>query len=148
MSNGQSGGKSSCLVTRQRWDTRDARVDDSMFDALQVFLCARVGVTQGEGGAVFLGGSMAVSLPFQQLAQQIVSLEGRAFLDRRGKITAEQSHRLRIAAADAQQKAGTIHERFRSIHRAGFHGTERLLHFVETVGVSEKDSQIKPGARS
>src|SRR5437899_13002520 len=111
MSNGQSGGKSSCLVTRQRWDTRDARVDYSRFDALQVFLRARVAVTQREGGAVFLGGSAAVSLPFQQLPQQIVSLEGRTFLDRRGKITAEQPPRLRIAAADAQQKAVAIHER-------------------------------------
>ena len=39
-----------------------------MFNALQIFLRAGVGVTQSQGGAVFLGRSAAVTLFFQQLA--------------------------------------------------------------------------------
>ena len=75
-----------------------------MFDPLQVFLSAPVGVKESERCAILFGGGPAVSLFFQQLAQQIVGFEGRAFLDGRGKIAAQQANGQRSVSRSVRSR--------------------------------------------
>ena len=52
---------------------------------------------------------VAVSLLFQQLAQEVVGPEGRLDLDRRGQISFEQLDGETEIAPGAEQDAGAVH---------------------------------------
>ena len=65
----------------ETWDTHiDTR---SIFDALQVLLSTSIGVKEGKGCAILFGGGAAISLLFQQLAQEFVRFKCRTFFRRR-----------------------------------------------------------------
>src|SRR5579864_2157479 len=79
-------------------------------DTFEVFLGAGISVEQGEGCAILVGGGAPVALLLKQLAEQLVSLEGRSFFDCASrKIAAKQAHRERRISIGPQQKAGAIH---------------------------------------
>ena len=118
-----------------------------MFDPLQIFLGTRVGVRQGQRGAIFFGGSAAVSLFFQQLAQHVVRFERGRFFDREKKDNAAATappgdSRGRRAAEGWRRPARPR----RGATGAGFEVTQRLLHVVQAIGAEKKTGEVNPGA--
>ena len=73
----------------------------SMFDPLQVFASSRVGVRESEGSAEFFGGSLAVALFFEHLAQHIVRFESWALFHGRIQISPQQAHSHGVVATRA-----------------------------------------------
>src|SRR5580692_5452618 len=118
-----------------------------MVDSLQVFASAGIGVGECERGAVLFGGGVAVSLFLQRLAEKVVRFESGTFFDRRRKIVVKEAHGQGIVATSTEEKTGGVHERLGTVDRGGLHEVEGLLHFVETLGVSQKLRQVQPGLR-
>src|SRR5271157_3735340 len=118
----------------------------SGLDSFQVLLGARVRVSQGQSSAVFCGGGLAVSLLFQQLAEQIMRFESRTFFDWRRKITAQQAHGERKVAAGAEQHGGRVAQSLALFDLNRFEVVQKSLHIVQAVVAEKKTSEVNPGA--
>src|ERR1700693_327156 len=115
--------------------------------ALQSVLGLAVTVSQAQCRAIFFGGGGAVSLFFEQLAEQDVGFEDWSFLYRIGRcqVSAHEADGQGIIALGAQQHAGAIDQGGRAIEGSGLHGEKGLVHVLKAVGVAIESGEIDPG---
>src|SRR5207302_6634190 len=97
-----------------------------------------------EGGLVFLGRALFITLLFENRAEQVVCFERWRLLDGRGgKITAHKSGRERQIAVGAQQRGRGIDQHFGLIHGRVGSFLQSILHFVEPASLWIEKRQVQ-----